>query len=516
MSIENLVDGLFIASKVKENDEQLSNRALGIRSHESRHAERKWQYAKQVKRILRDMRLVVSLAKNVDILSSEMGGFLPEEIISYHRGAFLTLCHQLKDKLIKLIYITDPEYKDFKNTRPKIKLSRLLNMNIDKDVKDIVKKYDDEAEIDRSRPYGISLALKKRTKHHHYISPLDYDEDLSKIQFARTMLKPEAYACLSEFGKTRAAEILKKGLDNLQTKGLAQMGSVLAEVECDVDQISQKLVCNYGLKTTVEENQKIFERSFALDKSLEIKNVPRAPNVECEQKDQINCILANVSKLFGESNLKATYVVAGESCNSQMFIVVSVSTEGIVVPKDDMQNNIDVILIDEETFRKESSMKIRFICAVDGFLFQGCDLIENEVFPLIGLRLAWLLNKDKLLEMDEIQKWLDDNKGPTVKDMTIIGRKISNIIIDTIYGMAMTNDPKYCRLRKDKIEHIVNVFPENVVGTRMIQYFSQKDIVDLGELKNFYEIGRFTVDRHYENMANAIKEFDDQQPGSIQ
>ena len=102
-NLDKLKAGTLFRSIQKENSEP-ENIALGQVSKELAFLQRQSQYVNEIERVLKELKLTVSLIRN------SKGGEVPEEVsrqelLAYHQGNFLTLVHQMKDKIIQLVHL---------------------------------------------------------------------------------------------------------------------------------------------------------------------------------------------------------------------------------------------------------------------------------------------------------------------------------------------------------------------------------------------------------------------------
>ena len=128
-NLDKLKTGCLFRSLQKENGEP-ENIAIGQISKELRFLQRQSEYASEIERVLKELRLTVSLikeSKNRDPIA----GMSRQEILAYYQGVFFALVHQIKDKLVQLVYLITEEVVPEKPAIEKdVSVSDLLRKNI--------------------------------------------------------------------------------------------------------------------------------------------------------------------------------------------------------------------------------------------------------------------------------------------------------------------------------------------------------------------------------------------------
>ena len=137
-------------------------------------------YANEIERVLKELRLTVSLIKECHTRDL-IAGVSRRELLAFYQGVYFTLVHQLKDKLLQLVHLmTEDVVPKNPTIENNIKLSNLLQKKatILREIgieEELVKWEQDNANS------KIAVVLRKRTHHHHHISGLIYDIDYLRL-----------------------------------------------------------------------------------------------------------------------------------------------------------------------------------------------------------------------------------------------------------------------------------------------------------------------------------------------
>ena len=160
-NFEKLKVGCLMRSIQKVNSEP-QNIAIGQVSKELRSLQRQSEYTNEIERVLKELRLTTQfIAETKGNKLSERIGINKQELLAYYQGIFLSLVHQMKDKVMQLIYLMTEETVPEKPAMEKnVTVADLL-----KKKQDILKKIGIEDEIkqwEQENPSSkIAVALRK-------------------------------------------------------------------------------------------------------------------------------------------------------------------------------------------------------------------------------------------------------------------------------------------------------------------------------------------------------------------
>ena len=174
-NLDKLKAGCLFHSLRKENGEP-ENIAIGQISKELRFLQRQSEYANEIERVLKELRLTAALIKGCQN-TEFVAGISRQELLVYYQGIFLTLVHQMKDKIIQLVHLiteeTIPEKPAIEND---VSVADLLRRKVKQlqtiGIEDDIKQWEQNNASSK-----IAVALRKRTHHHHRISGLRYNKD---------------------------------------------------------------------------------------------------------------------------------------------------------------------------------------------------------------------------------------------------------------------------------------------------------------------------------------------------
>ena len=179
-NLEQLKNGLWMRAWEKECAEP-ENIAIGRSSYELRFLQRQSEYANEIVRILQEMSLTLHFTSHLTENPTEkVGDVGAKDLVCYYQGVFLTLVHQMKDKLIQLVdLMTEQEAPEDLNQKKKFSLARLLQRK--GQAIDSIGIGSELSQWNQEDPSsGISVALRRRTAHHHNEEPFGHLMDIAR------------------------------------------------------------------------------------------------------------------------------------------------------------------------------------------------------------------------------------------------------------------------------------------------------------------------------------------------
>jgi len=487
---DQLKIGLMLAS-IQQNAEEPENYVLERISHGALFLRRRSQYAQEINRVIQELRITLSLMEHIpSTFQVQNLSAKEEDLLLYFQGIFFDLIHQLKDKLLQLVYLlTFETIPDTLYEEKDISLSDLLRRRRDK-----LKEYDLEHLLQlwsQDSTSGIGVVLRKRTIYHHRLSSLPLADLFQKVQFAGLLRQPHLESYLSDYGKEQMEKLEKESRESLKLDVLQKATKTLAEVEDNLNSISKVFVTKMDLGAPQEKIEATLSAFIQMLTSLRIKNASSLqkipPNLQSKFQEGIDRIKAAFS-----DHLVSIYLVGslgrGDYIDGISDINIYVMASGDFTPKLHVDKEFSVLQFTPEDFLSEAGTKHRFICWADGLLIAGKDLIGTEEFPKPGLELALLLNDDFVEDVQAWEQWIRDNPDASTTEISEKSRIMAKRMLDFVYGVAIANKPTFTSNRKERVERINEMFPgknERVIRTllRIIQY----GVGRLEDLRNMIE-----------------------------
>ena len=407
------------------------------------------QYCLDLERALSEATLTSELLTIVENgINTKEKKYEPEELIIYYNGVFLEFIHTIKDKLLRLIWwmiqdenapLKEPgtiriiNFKKFKSKLEDIDIFTLLG-EWNQDCSDSV----------------ISVCLRKRTHHHHFISNLRHNPDFQNIQLSKIMLAPESINTLSEYGKNEmqklGEESYKKWRGNLTNKQL----ETLKLVKENIESISSKLIEYYKVPIDPVEQAKIINEYLELGKKFKIKNETSIKNIPTNFMDEIKLLISEFEQLQ-EFKIISIYLVGSVPRGEFLPGTSDINLIIITYSKTRMDLKsipLDIHFLSEEEFISDQNKKYRFISKYDGLLIKGKEFkIDEKEFPKPGLFLAIQLNKEFIEKLENIKNYIVGLNNPTTEILRFNSLKAIRIMIDFLFGVAISNEPFYTSSR---------------------------------------------------------------------
>lgn len=441
--------------------------AMGRMTRQRSIIERRQQYSLDLERALTEAKLTTKLISAVG-KGIEIDGksFEPEDLITYYDGIFLDYIHQIKDKILRLVWwmLQDEksQSKSQLNEPEKIRLRTFTPYEI------FLKKngiYELLTDWNQDSSTGIAVALKKRTQHHHFTSTLQLNSDLQKIRMSKSMLSPASIGTLSDYGKSRLKEIGEEAYTKWKEDITKKHLETLELVENNINEISSRLIEYYKIPIDPKEYVEVFNKYIESEKRFDIKNKASVDNISPDLKEIIDAFVSFNTDFF-KQHLISIYLVG--SVPRGEFIPGSSDVNMIVITDFDVYEafpeHIDPIFnvkfCSEKEFLSEKMKKYQFICWSDGVLLKGKEFkFDKKEFPKPGTFLTLLLNKGFIEKLEEIKKTVSELKNPSSKELRNYSLRVVKIMLDFGFGVAMANKPFYTSSRKGRIQYIKEMFP---------------------------------------------------------
>lgn len=503
-NFEKLKAGTLFRSIQKENGEP-ENIALGQVSKELKFLQRQSQYVGEIERVLKELRLTTTLIKECRTMAVP-AGVSKQELLAYYQGNFLTLVHQMKDKVLQLVYLmtegTVPEKPSIEND---VSVFDLLHKK-QEDLKTIGIE-DEIKEWEQNSPTGgIAVALRKRTHHHHRVSGLKYDQDFLNLGFTDIATDPNFQQGLTDYGKEQIEKMRLESTERLFTGALSKAQSTLASIEENIEKISNALVSHFKLPISQEEASAIITKQGEMLGSFDVVNRCSLDKVPEPHRSMLNDLLVNIQAKHRDEVI-SVYLVGslgrGEYeegySDINVYIILNADDEEGQALREDFMFSLRVF--SEKEFLSERSRKFRVIAKADGILLYGKDLLKDEKLPKAGLFLALILNDDILETLDKAKKWADENPSAPQRDIAKKSRRLAKRLLDFIYGVAMSNKPQYTASRKERVERILEEFPDK----KVIDTLMGMTRYGVGEMESFYN----TVEGFREKAEMNLKKMQD-------
>lgn len=513
-NLEKLKMGTILRDYRKENGEP-ENIALGQVSKELKFLQRQTQYVFEIERVLKEIRLTVSLIKSCRDCEVP-NGFSRQGLLAYYQGIFFTLVHQIKDKLTQLVNLMTEEAIPEKPTHDnKIKVSQLLDRK-GKVIQDIGIKEEIEQWNDENPSGGIAVVLRKRTFHHHKISGLRYNEDFSNLDFTDIASQPSFQQNLTDYGKTHIAKMRAESTERLFSKALSDAENTLKEIETNIEKIAGELVQFFNLPITEEDAVKIINEQSAMHESFGVTNRCSIDKIPEPHRSLLNDLVKKTCEEW-KDGVTSIYLVGSlgrgeyEEGYSDTNLFVIFDGDDVPVASSREDDKLSLKAFTKTYFLSEQGKKYRIIAKADGILLCGTDYVQDEKLPKAGMFLALTLNDDIIEILDGAKQWIDKNPSATPLQISIKSRKLAKRLIDFIYGVVMTNKPQYTPSRKERVGKILEMYPAN---RKMIEMLMNVTRYGVGESESFINLidgFRAKAQMNLQKMRDVAKEIEDNQ-----
>ncbi|MCJ7805006.1 nucleotidyltransferase domain-containing protein, partial [Patescibacteria group bacterium] len=304
---ENLKTGLLFLD-FKQGTEEPEYEAMDRMTKKHGVIQKRYQYAQDLDRAIKEAELTSTLLSNTNSqvnLGKKI--FDPEEIVSYYDGIFLDYVHQIKDKVLRLIWwmLQDENSKTILSEPEHIRLrsfrqyeSELKSIGI----------HDNLNEWNQESSTGISIALKKRLQHHHFISNLQLNSDFQKIRMSKTMLSPTSITGLSEYGKTRMKQIGDESYEKWKSEIVRKHKDTLDSIENNINQIAEKIISHFKIPIEPEKQAEVVNKYLEVQKRFDIENKTAISKITPEIQEVINEFV-KFNKEFFKEKLISIYLV---------------------------------------------------------------------------------------------------------------------------------------------------------------------------------------------------------------
>ncbi len=488
-NFDKLKAGCLFRSLQKENGEP-ENIAIGQISKELRFLQRQSEYANEIERVIKELRLTVSLIEECQTRGL-VAGISRQELLAYYQGVFLALVHQIKDKIVQLVHLMTeeaiPEKPSIENDVSVADLLRKKTKKLqDIGIEEEMKQWEQDNASSK-----IAVVLRKRTHHHHRISGLRYDKDFLNLGFTDIATQPNFQLQLTDYGKEQIEKMRLESTERLFSGAFTKAKDTLEEIEGNIERVSAVLVNHFKLPITQEEVATIVNEHSKMLSSFDVTNRCSADKIPEPFKSMLKTLISKVREIHKEQ-VAAIYLVGslgrGEYeegySNVSVYIVLNGDDEQVQVVREDSIFSLRAFTRAE--FLAESCKKYRVIAKADGILLYGKDLVKDEK-PKAGLILALTLNEDILEILDEAIKWMEGNPRATPFEISKKSGRIAKRLIDFIYGVVMANKPQYTSSRVERVERINEMYPENKAMIGTLIDISRYGVGEFESFKNMIE-----------------------------
>src|SRR3989338_6903047 len=249
-NFEKLKSGALFRSIQKENGEP-ENIALGQISKELAFLQRQSQYVTEIDRVLKELRLTVSLIKGCRIVD------VPE-------GVSISDLLQKKQKALREIGIEE-DIRQWEQENP---------------------------------TSGIAVALRKRTHHHHRVSGLRYDKDFLNLGFTDIATQPSFQENLSDYGKEHIEKMRLESTERLFSGALTKTEDTLKAIEGNIEHLSDALVSYFKLPISQEEAREIITKQTDMLASFKVVNRCSIDKIPEPHKSILNDLVAKMRENY--------------------------------------------------------------------------------------------------------------------------------------------------------------------------------------------------------------------------
>lgn len=503
-NFDKLKAGCLFRSLQKENGEP-ENIAIGQISKELRFLQRQSEYANEIERVLKELRLTAALIKGCQ--NAELATRISrQELLAYYQGIFLTLVHQMKDKVMQLVHlITEESIPEKPAIENDVSVANLLRRKTKQlqtiGIEENIKQWEQDNTSSK-----IAVALRKRTHHHHRISGLRYDKDYLNLGLTDITTQPSFRDQLTDYGKEQMDKMKVESTERLFSSATSKAEDTLNEIEGNIERISAALVSYFKLPISQEEVAKIVNEHSQMLSSFDVANRCSADKIPEPYKSMLSDLISKAQTTYKE--IVAIYLVGslgrGEYeegySDVNIYIILDVDDKQGQAERQDFMFNLKVFT--RAQFLAEASRKYRIIAKADGVLLFGEDLVKDKK-PKAGLLLALTLNEDILQIMDEAIKWMNENPKATPLEISKKSRRLVKRFIDFIYGVVIANKPQYTSSRAERIERINEMYPENKTMLETLMGVSRYGVGEFESFKNMIEGFRPKAEMNMKKMQDV-------------
>jgi predicted nucleotidyltransferase len=370
---------------------------------------------------------------------------------------------------------------------------------------------------------GIAVALRRRTHHHHRISGLRYNKDVLNLGFIEIAKQSPFQDFLTDVGKERIRSMEEESSKRFIADAERKSQDTLLQIENNIDAISKSIVAYYKLPFILEDIKRILVDHTLVSTSFDLKNectIDKLPELHKRKLDQF---IAKVARNWSDF-VDCVYLVGslgrGEfeegHSDVNVFVVFRDSAKhGLMedilslIPYGD---ELSLRVWSKKDFHAETNKKWRFIVFSDGLLLFGQDLIGNEEFPKPGMLVALLLNDDMPKNLQEAEEWARSNPAATPLQISAHSKQLAKRLIDFVYGVVIANKPEFTSSREERINSILEMYPQN---KRMVDTLRRVSKYGVGDFESFHiliEGFRPKVERNLAKMQQVRASIDKQEP----
>jgi len=202
--------------------------------------EKRYDYVGELERSFLELKLTTKLLRQVKNNIKIIGKtFTPEEIITYYNGVFINFVHQIKDKLLGLIWwlYQDENSKKYIKEPDKFKLKTVKSLINN----ELTSKLLEEWVQDSSS--GIGVCLRKRRHYHHSISTLQKNYDFVTAQSVNFILTTDIPS--PTFNKEEFESYRKISLHGLKNGTISKQRDTALLISKNIDLISLYLISSW-------------------------------------------------------------------------------------------------------------------------------------------------------------------------------------------------------------------------------------------------------------------------------
>ncbi len=516
-TLNQLKLGLLMRNQKKETEEP-ANIAIGQESKELRFLERQMEYAMEVDRVLSELKITVKLIADLkDNCEVKISETTPKDLLVYYQGAFFSLVHQMKDKILQLVNLmTEKKIPDKPTKEKDISLRNIL-----KNKSGIIDNLGIRKKLvfwqQENPKSSVAVVLRKRTEYHHKISRLRYNKDVLNLGFVETMENPKFNLKLSSYGLERIDKIKKESTERLFNDTYRKTTETLRDIEENINKISEMLISYYKLPITGKEVKEIFNTYNEMLESFEIKNKTSFEKISKLCLKRIMRMIKEIDKI-SDNKIDAIYLFGsvgrGEYqegySDFNIYLITSLDGEFLkkIISLIPYKKELSLKVFKKEEFLSAQSKKYRFIVFSDGLLLYGNDLLKDEKFPKAGLKLAFLLNNDILEKIELAEKWALDNPEALPVEISERSKRIVKDMINFLYGIVVSNKPHYVSSQEEKIASMKKMYPENSNLLNTLTEVSKYGLGTFESFKNLIIGFKPTAITNLKKMREVINELD--------
>ncbi len=520
--LETLASGLFLMQEERKSRiPEKTHDVIDQMTSRGEFMTRMYRFVVEIRRNLSEMQMSIDFLKNAPVLKNSQ----EEDYIIYHQGYFLELVHSTKDMLFQIVdsfsKLKDAEY----NPKParNLKIRKILGRESLKKATVLSALFEEWEDEGNPLDIRIQSAIKMRTHHHHFFSPLVIQDGYLDVKAMSSILDiHKMKSLLSVKGVDMVTQKKEDGVQKLKEGGIRKMEDTLSAVEMNVYSVAKELLRLYNVPTFLSKKGKrtIYKSDYFIGKrddpvptlmtyqgtgSLYKITEKIKSEVLKEMEDKVTSIyvygsVARGNAIPNKSDINLCIVTGNISLSEMSEMEIKFSELLIKLGI----GNIDGVIVGEKDFLSIDNIVWAYACKIDGLLIYGGDLLKNKRFPKPGVGLAYVLNKDFPKMLTQTKLSLAKNPLMSLGEVNDIGKSFAKRILHMLFAEIMTNDCIYTPN--------LDLMKEIFISKKQLEgscESAEEYLRFVSLVRNLYDIAKGTAIVNREGLENMVSGVDE-------